>query len=73
MSDLVDATGYAVSCNGKEALEWFNKGFLAFVTLNGNAMTCFEKALELDPEFLLVHCIVVSSYGQSVVVKADNL
>lgn len=58
---LLQATAaYAVSCCGKDALEWFNKGVLAFVTLNGNAMACFDKALQLDPNFLLVHCVVVS-------------
>lgn len=61
MDGLVDATGYAVSCSSQDAVEWFNKGMLAFVTLNGNSMSFFDKALELDPDFLLVHCVLVGS------------
>lgn len=57
---LVDATGYAVSCSKREAVEWFDKGMIAFVTLNGNFMSFFNKALEVDPEFVLVHCVLVS-------------
>lgn len=57
---LPDVTGYAVSCSSQEAVEWCSKGIVAFVTLNGDAMTCFNKALELEPDFLLVHCVLVS-------------
>ena len=57
---LLDASGYAVSCKSEEALKWFNKGVYAFVTLRGDAMTAFYKALELDPDFLLIHCTLVS-------------
>ena len=53
-------TGYGVSSTNKEAVDWFNKGAAAFVTLNGNSMSCFDKALEQDPNFLLVHCVLVS-------------
>lgn len=59
---LLDVTGYAVSSTSKQAVDWFNKGAVAFVTLNGNSMSCFDKALEQDPEFLLVHCILVSAF-----------
>lgn len=57
----MDATGYAVSCKNRGALEPFNEGMLAFVTLNGDSMSFFQKALDLDPDFLIVHCVLVRS------------
>lgn len=58
--NLLDAAGCPVSCKCQEAVDSFNKGMLAFVTLNGDAMSNFNKALELDPEFILVHCVLVN-------------
>ncbi len=61
VGQLDDATNNAVSCSSHSALEWFNKGILAYITLNGSPMACFDKALEHDPEFLIVHCLLVSA------------
>lgn len=58
--NLVDVSGYGVSCSSDEAVECFNKGVAAYASLNGNCMTLFNKALELDPDFLLLHCVLVS-------------
>jgi hypothetical protein len=59
---LRDVTGYEVSCNSVEGVEWFNKGAVAFITLNGDSLACFAKSLEQDPDFLLVHCVLVSKW-----------
>ena len=59
---FVDGTGYEITCSKQEAVDWFNKGVVAFATLNGNCMSFFNKCLELDPDFLVVHCVLVSAY-----------
>lgn len=56
---LHSLTGYSVTCTSREALESFNKGVLAYVTLNGDCMLHFSKAIDLDPDFLLPHCVLV--------------
>ncbi len=60
MESLVDATGYAVTCSSQAALDQFNKGLIAFVSLYGDSMTFFNSALKVNPEFLLPHCVLVS-------------
>ena len=55
-----DTTGYSLSCTSHDALEWFNKGLVSFVSLYENSMSFFLKALEVDPDFVIVHCILVS-------------
>ena len=57
---MEDVTGYAVSCSSQGALDWFNEGITAFVSLYGNSMALFSKALEMDPKFLLPHCVLVN-------------
>ena len=57
---MEDITGCPVSCSSEAALDWFNKGVIAFVSLYGDSMTAFNKALEEDPNFLLPHCMLVS-------------
>ena len=66
MNELLDATGYSLSCTSQDALEWFNKGLVSYVTLYGNSMSFFLKALEVDPDFVIVHCI---SVGQVIDIK----
>ena len=58
---LKDATGYDVTTVSQEALEWFNKGIVAYITTIGDFDGSCEKSLELDPEILLIHCVLVSS------------
>ena len=62
LPSMEDTTGYSVSCTSQAALDWFNKGLTAFVSLYGNSMTFFNKAVEVDPEFLLAHCVLVCLY-----------
>ena len=57
---LVDVTGYRTSCSIQDAVDYFNKGILAFITLKGDSMLFLNKALEVDPDFLLAHCVLVS-------------
>ena len=59
MEGMFGLTGYPVTTGVKAALENFNAGVTAFVTLNGNCMQYLSAALEDDPDFLLVHCIMV--------------
>ena len=57
--EMLSVTGYPVTTTSKKALESFNEGVKAYVTLNGNCMLHLTKALEVDSDFLLVHCILV--------------
>ena len=56
---MLGVTGYSVTTSSEKALESFKAGVKAFVTLNGNCMQHLSAALEEDPDFLLVHCVLV--------------
>ena len=53
-------TGYPISSSSREAVESFNRGVHDYVTLNGDCMHHFNKAMECDPDFLLLHCVLVN-------------
>ena len=57
--DMQGVTGYPVTTANEKALESFNAGVKAYVSLNGNCMLHLTAALEKDPDFLLVHCVLV--------------
>jgi len=56
---LEDCCGITVECCSQQALDLFNQGLLEYIKGYGNFLSTFEKALEFDPEFLLVHCTLV--------------
>ena len=56
---LQDSCGSAVHCKSQDALDCFNKGVLQYVRSYGDCMASFNKALQLDSEFLLVNCALV--------------
>ena len=56
---LQDSCGNAVHCKSQDALEFFNQGVLEYVRSYGDCMASFNKALQLDGEFLLVNCTLV--------------
>ena len=60
-SIVLDLVGQPLTCNNKEALEWFNKGVVAYVSVIENPLPYFEKALQLDDSLVLVHSTLVSA------------
>ena len=60
-----DATGGDVTCSSKEALEWFNKGLIAYVAVRESSLPYFKAALQQDDSFVLAHCMLVCTCGRS--------
>ena len=58
----MDISGQPVTCSSKEALEWFNKGLVAYVAVRESSLTYFQTALQLDDSFVLAHCLMVMKY-----------
>lgn len=57
---LNDSCGNPVHCKSQDALDWYNEGVLQYAKSYGDSMASFNKALELDSEFLLINCTLVS-------------
>ncbi len=57
-----DATGGDVSCSSTQALEWFNKGLIAYVAVRESSLPYFKAALQQDKSFVLAHCILVRGH-----------
>ena len=58
-SAVVDLTGYPLTCRSEKALQWFNKGVLAYVSFRENGSPMLYEALELDDSIVLAHCLLV--------------
>ena len=54
-----DCCGITVECSSQQALNLFNQGLFEYIKGYGSFLSTFEKALEFDAEFLLVHCTLV--------------
>ena len=59
-SELVDLTGYPLSCRNEKALQSFNDGALAYVSFRENGLPMIYQALELDDSIVLAHCLLVT-------------
>jgi len=57
---LKDCCGIPVRCNNQQALELYNQGLLEFIKGYGDYNSKFKKSLELDSQFPLVNCTLVS-------------
>lgn len=60
----MDAAGCPLTCQGQGALESFNKGMVAFVTLRESCLPGFKEALEKDPDFAMAHVMLVAKNRQ---------
>ena len=59
---LCDLTGYPVTCGSQEALDFYNKTLKSLVSgVDNFGLYCF-KALQLDSNFVLAHCTLVSRF-----------
>jgi hypothetical protein len=59
MSLKKDVTGLSLTCSSQEAVESFNKGVTAFVTMREDAVPWFKAAVEKDEAFVLGHSVMV--------------
>ena len=55
----LDCGGAPLTCTSNDALESFNKGLLEYVSVRQSALSHWERAVELDPAFVLAHCALV--------------
>ncbi len=56
---MTDASGLPILCSSQEALESFNKGLLALVTLSESSVPWFKRAVELDPTCSMANSMMV--------------
>ena len=54
-----DCCGITVQCSSQQALDLFNQGLFEYIKGYGDFLSTFQKALDLDPTFVLVHCTLV--------------
>ena len=54
-----DCCGITLQCSSQQALDLYNQGLFEYIKGYGDYVSTFEKALELDPNFVLVHCALV--------------
>ena len=71
----LDCGGALLTCTSDEALESFNKGLLEYVSVRQSALSHWERAVELDPAFVLAHCALVRDgyahiYGEAAKLSA---
>ena len=54
-----DVSGLPLTCGSGEALDSFNAGLMALVTLRESSLPWFREAVERDQDFLLGHSMMV--------------
>ncbi len=58
---MTDVSGLPIMCSSPEALENFNRGLLALVTLSENSVPWFKRAAELDQTCILAQAMMVAT------------
>ena len=56
----VDREGLPVTCTNLDALPVYNDMLLVNMAVRESALSRVQSVLELDPGFILAHCILVS-------------
>lgn len=56
---MEDVSGLQLTCCSPEALESFNRGLAAFVTLKESALPWFREAMEKDQNCVMAHSMMV--------------
>lgn len=56
---LLDSTGLEVTCASYNALQYYNEAVELFVGTLANYLPPVEKALEVDPNFVMARCFQV--------------
>jgi len=58
-----DCCGITVQCSSQQALDLYEQGLFQYIKGYGDYLSTFEKALEHDSNFVLVHCTVVCIFA----------
>ena len=56
-----DRMGLPVTCSSREALQVYDEMLLVYVSLRESALPLARRVLQLDPDFVLAHCLLVSA------------
>lgn len=56
---LRDCEGLTVTCTNEDALPVYCQMLLVNMAVRESALTLVESVLELDPGFILAHCVLV--------------
>ena len=57
---LVDREGLPVTCTNPDALPVYNEMLLVNMAVRESALSRVQTVLEIDPGFILAHCVLVS-------------
>ena len=58
---LCDCTGLPVTCASREAVQLFDELLVQFISVRKSVLPLARRILALDPDFILVHCLMVSA------------
>ena len=58
---LCDCTGLPVTCASREAVKLFDELLVQFISVRKSVLPLARRILALDPDFILVHCLMVSA------------
>ena len=64
MAEFRDCMGLPVTCASEEALRLYNEMLLVDISLWESALPLVRAVLELEPRFVLAHCVLVGIYLQ---------
>lgn len=59
---LQDCVGLPVTCSSHEALEVLDRMLVAAVSFREFPLPLARRALEIDPDLALAHCMLVSAH-----------
>lgn len=63
-----DCCGITVQCASQQAVDLYNQGLLEYIKGYGDYFSTFEKALEVDPNFVLVRCVLVCIFVETFII-----
>ena len=58
----VDREGLPVTCTNLEALPVYNEMLLVNMAVRESALSLVQSVLEIDPGFILAHCVLVRAW-----------
>ena len=64
MAEFRDCMDLPVTCASEEALRLYNEMLLVYIAVRESALPLVRAVLELEPRFVLAHCVLVGIYLQ---------
>ena len=59
--DRCDCAGLSVTCASREAVQLFDELLVQYISVRKSVLPLARRILALDPDFVLVHCVMVSA------------